>query len=88
MAGYPGQWQRDFWERRVRADEATEDYARYVLLNPYRAGLVRVGESWPWTWLPDPARWEFATALGPHGEPPAEWIAWPEERWTALATGE
>jgi REP element-mobilizing transposase RayT len=42
IAGYEGGWQRDFWEHRLRADESAEDYALYIFLNPYRAGLLPI----------------------------------------------
>jgi putative transposase len=88
VSGYAGEWQRDFWERRVRGDESQEDYALYILLNPYRAGLAKRGEAWPWWWAPTPERFRFSAMLGPRGEPPDEWIEWPEERFAELKTGE
>jgi len=87
-SGYAGEWQRDFWERRVRDDESPEDYARYILLNPYRAGLAGRGQAWPWWWAPDAEQFRFLALLGSQGEPPEEWIDWPEERFAGLATGE
>ena len=87
-AGYAGGWQRDFWEHRVRDNERFEDYGLYMFLNPYRAGLAGSGEPWPWWWAPDPARFQFIGLLDPTGGPPAEWIAWPEERFSQLAKGE
>ena len=87
-AGYPGAWQRDFWERRVRASDSRDDYGRYVLLNPYRAGLVPAGAAWPWLWLPDRAAFAFAAALGPRGEPPEEWLTETDECFARLETGE
>jgi REP element-mobilizing transposase RayT len=33
-------WQRGFHDHAVRKDESLEDIARYVVLNPVRAGLV------------------------------------------------
>ncbi len=88
QSGYVGEWQRDFWERRVRDDESQEDYALYILLNPYRAELAKRGEPWAGWWMPRPERFLFSAMLGPHGEPPEEWIEWPEERFAGLATGE
>lgn len=88
MSGYAGKWQRDFWERRVRDDESWEDYGLYIFLNPFRAGLAKRGEPWPWWWAPEPERFRFTEMLGARGEPPAEWIDWPEDRFASLATGE
>lgn len=87
-SGYAGEWQRDFWERRVRDDEAAEDYALYILLNPYRAGWAKRGEGWAGWWLPTPERFWFPTMLGAKGVPPSEWIDWPEEQLSGLETGE
>jgi putative transposase len=52
QSGFAGEWQRDFWEHRVRENERWEDYGFYMFLNPYRAGLVGAGETWPWWWVP------------------------------------
>jgi REP element-mobilizing transposase RayT len=68
-------WQRDFWEERVRAETGAEPYARYVFLNPYRAGLLAPEAVWPWTWLPFPGQFRFPAALGAHGGPPRAWLA-------------
>lgn len=86
--GYLGDWQRDFWERRVRDDESAEEYALYILPNPHRAGLAKCGEAWAGWLMPTPDRFRFSSTLGPRGEPPEEWINWPAERFTGLATGE
>ncbi|MBL9219225.1 MAG: transposase [Opitutaceae bacterium] len=88
QAGYAGEWQRDFWEHRLRDDEASEDYGLYLFLNPYRAGLLPRNAAWQGWWVPDPKRFKFMELLGPHGEPPEEWIEWPEEKFARLATGE
>ena len=87
-AGYAGRWQRDFWEHRVREQAQEEDYALYVYLNPYRAGLLSRTTKWSGWWAPEPARFSFSSLLGADGEPPAEWISWPEERFAGLETGE
>jgi putative transposase len=48
------QWQRDFFEHRLRRDEGFREKADYVLANPARAGLVRRPEDWPYTFIADP----------------------------------
>lgn len=88
QASYAGEWQRDFWEHRLRDDESWEDYGLYVFLNPYRASLSVRNAAWPGWWVPDPKRFKFMELLGPQGEPPEEWIEWPEERFAGMATGE
>ena len=88
LAGYPGAWQRDFWEHRVRVQAQEEDYAPYIYLNPYRAGLWSRSSAWPGWWAPELMRFRFTGLLGPGGEPPLEWLAWPDERFAGLETGE
>ena len=39
------EWQRDFFDHRLRPDEAVKRYGLYVFLNPYRAGLVAAREN-------------------------------------------
>jgi putative transposase len=41
-------WQRDFFDHRLRGDEALEEKARYILENPVRAGLVEKAGDWPY----------------------------------------
>jgi REP element-mobilizing transposase RayT len=87
-AGYPGEWQRDFWEHRVRSDEPWEDYGLYIFLNPYRAHLLPGDVAWCGTWLPNPGQFRFCSSLGAKGEPPREWLNWSDEKFSCLATGE
>ena len=42
------QWQRNFFDHRVRHDESEEEKARYILQNPVRAGLIRPDAKWPY----------------------------------------
>jgi len=67
-------WQANVFEHRLRADEDAEDYAFYIFMNPYRAGLIVGNKSWPgWIrgadWL-----WRFEDGLSVAGTPPAEWL--------------
>jgi putative transposase len=41
------QWQRDFFEHRLRRDEGYREKADYIWANPVRAGLVSRIEDWP-----------------------------------------
>jgi REP element-mobilizing transposase RayT len=45
------EWQRDFFEHRLRHDESFDEKTRYVLENPVRAGLVEDWRAWPFTIL-------------------------------------
>jgi len=42
-----GQWQRDFWDTRLRRSENYTQKWHYVRENPLRAGLVARPEDWP-----------------------------------------
>ena len=86
--GYLGKWQRDFWEHRIRSGDSIEDYGLYMFLNPYRAGLISSGSSWPGWWLPNAAAFKFASALDHDGGPPMEWLNFSAERFERLALGE
>jgi REP element-mobilizing transposase RayT len=40
-------WQGNFYEHRLRPGERVEDVLRYLFLNPYRAKLVSLTETYP-----------------------------------------
>ena len=42
------EWQRDFFEHRLRKEESFREKADYILLNPVRAGLAEKAEDWPY----------------------------------------
>jgi len=67
-------WQPDFFEHRLRPEDDTESSARYLFLNPYRAGLIRLHETWSWwrCWTPD--RFRFLEMLADNRFPPPEWL--------------
>jgi putative transposase len=39
-------WQENFFEHRLRPEDAAGAYARYIFLNPYRARLIPRIEVW------------------------------------------
>lgn len=45
-------WQPGFFDHRIRSNESLEEKARYIRLNPVRAGLVTATEDWPYVWEP------------------------------------
>jgi putative transposase len=47
-------WQRDFFEHRLRMEESFREKADYVLANPIRGGLVEKFEDWPYVFIPEP----------------------------------
>ncbi|VGO16300.1 hypothetical protein PDESU_04891 [Pontiella desulfatans] len=44
------QWQRDFFDHRLRKDESFVEKAHYIRMNPVRASLVDAPEKWPYAW--------------------------------------
>ncbi len=46
------QWQRDFFDHRLRDDHELEEKASYILNNPVRKGLVASAEQWKWVYRP------------------------------------
>ncbi len=42
------QWQRDFFDHRLRNWESAQEKANYILMNPVRAGLVADPADWPY----------------------------------------
>ena len=81
-------FQRDFWDHRLRETEQIEDYALYIFLNPYRARLLLHDRIWPGWWAPEPSLFRFTALLAAGGTPPREWLEWPDERFEGLAHGE
>ena len=79
-------WQRDFYEHRLRPEDAQEGVGWYIFLNPYRKSLAGLDESWPWWRLDEPTAFVFPSQLRPGGCPPPEWLgqvaAWRAgQRW-------
>lgn len=44
----PIEWQRDFFDHRLRGEEARRRKTDYVLHNPVRARLVKAWQEWPY----------------------------------------
>lgn len=86
-AGYAETFERDCHGHRLRASENPEVYALYCFLQPYRARLIGPEEHWPGWWLPDATIFQFPAALEPAGQPPLEWIQWPDEKFAGLTLG-
>ena len=43
-------WQRDFFDHRLRKDESYIEKAHYIRMNPVRVGLCQAHEKWPYVW--------------------------------------
>ena len=48
------EWQRDFFEHRLRKEESFREKADYIFANPVRAGLVERSEGWPYFFIAQP----------------------------------
>jgi putative transposase len=71
----PGaKWERDFFDRHVRPDDDVLALFLYVFLNPYRAGLCRHGERWPWFYCRD-EDWAWFQNYLEADRPHPEWLA-------------
>ena len=68
-------WQRNFFEHRLRPDEATEAFARYIFLNPYRDGLIERKTDWPFWLMGTTPGFDFCQWLETGKYPPIEWIS-------------
>jgi len=42
------EWQRDFFDHRLRSIESAAEKAQYIQMNPVRAGLVLTPGDWPY----------------------------------------
>lgn len=77
MTAYCVTWQRDFFEHRLRPEEPGSEYARYIFMNPYRAGLIERRAVWPWWRAGKVVDFDFMAHLDEGLYPPAEWIEEP-----------
>lgn len=75
----PWRWQDDGFEHRLRNIESIEDYGFYIFMNPYRAGLCALTQSWPWWACPNPSQFTFLTKLESDHVVPSEWVGLREE---------
>jgi putative transposase len=41
-------WQRNFFDHRLRHDESEDEKAAYIRENPIRAGLIGLNDEWPY----------------------------------------
>lgn len=50
---YRVDWQRDFFDHRLRNDREVEETISYILMNPVRKGLCERAEDWVWVYRPN-----------------------------------
>jgi REP element-mobilizing transposase RayT len=74
-AGFDMHWQANYFEHRLRPDELCNDYARYIFLNPYRAGLIERRMEWPYWIFGADVDFNFLCFLEEGKYPPIEWLA-------------
>ena len=46
------EWQRDFFDHRLRDHHEEQEKTSYILMNPVRRGLCERPEDWPWVYRP------------------------------------
>ncbi|MBP6508425.1 MAG: transposase [Opitutaceae bacterium] len=61
-------WQRDFFDHRLRNDRSLEEKADYIRMNPVRKGLVASPADWKWVWETDADGAPGGRALPDSGE--------------------
>ena len=66
-------WQQNYYEHRLRGNESVETVVRYVFLNPYRANLISISETFPWLWL-GAAESNWFKPLLDNNHPFPEWL--------------
>ena len=67
-------WQRNFFEHRLRPGEPANNYARYIFMNPYRAGLIGPRAVWPHWRFESTAQFDFLQMLDKGRFPPPVWF--------------
>jgi REP element-mobilizing transposase RayT len=61
-------WQLNFFDHQLRPCNSAEDYAFYIFMNPYCAGICPLDQPWPgWLWSTG-VRWAFEEKLSVWGE--------------------
>ena len=46
------EWQRNFFDHRLRHDESLTEKFAYICQNPVRAGLIQNEADWPYAFIP------------------------------------
>jgi putative transposase len=67
-------WERDFFDHRLRVANDVLGVLLYIYLNPYRAGLLARTARWPWFHC-RPVDWEWFRDRLDEERPPPEWLA-------------
>ena len=81
------EWQENVFEHRCRGGEQVEDYAFYIFMNPYRAGLCSLDRRWIGWVCTKPARFRLLSPFEAENAVPAEWVGKAAELERRLTTG-
>jgi putative transposase len=81
-------WQKDGFEHQVRNAESIEDYAFYIFMNPYRAGLCSLNNQWPGWICPNPGIFQFLDSRAPTQQVPAAWLELSDHLASRIAVGD
>lgn len=73
IRAHAAEWQANFYDHRIRAEDSIEDVVRYIYLNPYRAGLISRDERWPYFFCCD-EDWAWFRDRTDHSRPFPEWL--------------
>jgi REP element-mobilizing transposase RayT len=46
-------WEKERFDRYIRSDRDLEEKFRYILRNPWDAGVIKPDEDYPWIWTPE-----------------------------------
>jgi len=69
------EWQRDFFEHRLRPEDNVTGFARYVYMNPYRERLISGDQVWPWWQRGEGECVDLAGEFLNGMFPPEEWMS-------------
>jgi hypothetical protein len=59
------EWQKNFFDHRIRHDHESEEKAAYIRRNPVVAGLCAATGDWPWVIGPENrSRWRESSSAG------------------------
>jgi REP element-mobilizing transposase RayT len=72
------EWQENYHDHRLRHENEYEPFARYIFLNPYRAGLIQLNDQWPSWWRWGDLRFEFEAMAAQTGGVPRAWLGDPD----------
>jgi putative transposase len=67
-------WQESYYDHRLRPGDKLLPVFLYVFMNPYRSGLLKPDEKWPW-YRCAPDDWEWFGGMTNQSCPFPEWLA-------------